>query len=212
MSKKKRITAVFGGTFDPPHNGHIHLATQIIRKGKADNVMFIPALNPPHKPDLPISSFEDRFAMTEIAASAVDSCQVSKIEAERKNKPSYTFETMSNLSERYPSHKFLLLIGLDSLLAIDTWYKAAELIQKWGIITYPRNNDCPDDRHILEELTKKWDKPVAYLLLQSILKADIYDISSTEIREKIRQELNVSDYISPEVYNYIKEKGLYKSD
>lgn len=215
QTSKKKI-AVFGGTFDPPHMGHSLLAEKIITYKYADEVMFIPALSPPHKPSSPTVVFQDRIKMVKLAADLMNKkkgnfFKVSDIEGERTKIPSYTFDTMVELDKRYPGTNFIILIGEDSLLHLHTWYKADKLINNWKIITYPRNCTEEHQTGILEELRKKWPDNIAYLLFESILPYELCDISSTEVREKLSNQLDVSNLIYPEVHKYIKEKGLYKS-
>lgn len=214
MQKKQNIV-VFGGTFDPPHNGHSFLAEKIITDQHADKILFIPALHPPHKDGCASASYMDRLEMVNLVVDNMnknigDFFGVSSIEGERKSRLSYTFDTMVELENRYPENNYILLIGEDSLLHIDTWYKADEIISKWKILTYPRNCIPGGKSGILNELKKKWPENIAYLLFESILHYELYDISSTEIRSRIADHKDVSNMISKEVYQYINEKGLYK--
>lgn len=214
MQKPKKI-AVFGGTFDPPHNGHSLLAEKVILDKHADKIIFIPALHPPHKEGIASADFVNRLEMVKLAVKNMNRkignfFSVSSIEGERKTGLSFTFDTMMELKKRHPENNFILLVGEDSLLHIDTWYKGDELIKKWKILTYPRTCISERKTDILNELKKKWPDNIAYLLFESILPYELCDISSTEIRCKIADHKDVSKMICNEVKKYINEKGLYK--
>jgi nicotinate-nucleotide adenylyltransferase len=196
--------AVFGGTFDPPHNGHLKLAGDVISSGAVDKVIFVPAFKPPHKPNFPVSGFGARLDMLKIATSGNDKFAVSDIECERVGL-SYTFDTLREFSRCYPDSEIKLLIGSDSLNLLHTWYRAKELVQNWALLVYPRKGH-PSFR---EDLLLNWGNDVAEKLLRYILTLPFYDFSSTEIRDKLIKGEDVSGLLDPDVCKYIMEKGLY---
>jgi nicotinate-nucleotide adenylyltransferase len=218
MSNKKHRIAVFGGTFNPPHQGHSLLAQQIIKHNFADQILFIPALRPPHKPGTPSVAFDDRFAMTSLVVDSLNQDAgkevyvVSDIEGKGGDKPSYTYNTMVELSHLYPDDELFLLIGGDSLLNLHTWYNAEKLVENWKILTYPRNQVFDSPEEILKELRKKWSEKIASSLFQSILTFKMCDISSTKIREELNSNGDTVYSLNPSVYKYIQEQGLYKNE
>ena len=117
---------------------------------------------------------------------------------------------MLELSQLYSKSKLSLLVGGDSLLYLYTWYKVDKLIENWEIITYPRGNIFLSMNEVLKELSKKWSEKIASLLFQSILPFEICNISSTRIREELRSREGIVSSIDHSVYQYIKEKGLYR--
>ena len=118
--------AFYGGTFDPPHSGHIHLGRAVLENGYAQEVMFVPAWLPPHKQKLEIAPYEDRLAMLRIAVGEERRFTVSEIERERGG-ISYTIDTLHLLARRFPGDEFLLLIGADSLgfLSLEALHQIA---------------------------------------------------------------------------------------
>ncbi len=218
MPNKKQRIAVFGGTFNPPHNGHLQLVQKIIHDQIADHVLFIPAFRPPHKPGIPSVSFKDRMAMVQLMASSLnkkagaDLFSVSNIEEKRTDSLSYTYDTMIELDKQYPDCTLVLLIGGDSLLHLHTWYMPEKLIENWKILTYPRGNIFTSPETLLKKLKKNWSEKIASLLFQSILTVDVCNISSTEIRNVLQNKGNLSNSLEPCVHKYIKEKGLYQND
>jgi nicotinate-nucleotide adenylyltransferase len=200
--------AVFGGTFDPPHTGHIALAQKAIEAGCADRILFVPAFIPPHKIGRSITDFRHRFAMLEIAIKDNENFLISDIEAERTGAPSFTLQTMKELSENDPENEYSLLIGSDSLRLLHTWHKGDELSDKWRLIVYPR----PDEVPTLDELKQYWPPEKAEKLMDSLADLPFYDVSSTEIREKIMRNENTGDLLNPEVKCYIDRNKLYKQN
>lgn len=197
--------AIYGGTFDPPHDGHIHLAIRIMKMKNLDHLIFIPAAKPSHKPDQPISDFKDRYNMLVLATEKFKNISISKIEYERLPSPSFTFDTMNSLALLCPNDELSIIIGADSLAMIHTWYKCKELVKRWNFITYPRAK--ADIK--MEFLLKYWGKDLASKLYNSLIDSPVYDISSTEIRQMIRNGDKKLSIIDEKVYKYIINNKLY---
>ncbi len=197
--------AVFGGTFDPPHQGHITLAKMVVEGYHADKVFFVPAPNPPHKLHKKISDFTHRYKMLELALNGADYFEISDIEQRRLPEPSFTVKTMRELTKAYPDDELFWLIGSDSLKNLHTWYKSHELVQNYNLMIYPRNGDDIS----FDELTEFWDQADSRKLYESILKLPFFDAASTDIRSAIRSGEDISHLVSPEVINYITGNNLY---
>lgn len=198
--------AVFGGTFNPPHPGHIKLAAAVISNKLADKILFVPAYRPPHKSDWELASFEDRLAMMKLAAEALPESEVSDIEEYRPEEPSYTEVTMNALATASPSDHFVLLIGEDSLLQLHSWYSAQKLVENWEILSYPR----PPLNVTLDNLKDQWLDELAEKLFRSKVELPVFDISSTEIRHALKHNLSISGMLDDKVAHYIEEKSLYR--
>jgi nicotinate-nucleotide adenylyltransferase len=200
------LKAVFGGTFDPPHNGHLNLAQAVLENKLADRVLFLPALIPPHKTSRKISSFQDRLNMLNLAIADCENFEISMIEAERNSAPSYTVDSMEALSRKFPGDKLLLLIGGDSLKQLHTWHQAVKLASNWDILTYPR----PGDNIPLAELKLNWPEELAVKLFNSInKKLPEWDISSTIIREDLKAGKDLEELLPRSVSKYALKKRLY---
>jgi len=155
--------ALFGGTFDPPHKGHLALAETVLQKKLADLVLFMPAWLPPHKAEA-AAPFEDRVQMVRRMIGGRSGMRVSTIESERGGK-SYTVDTLPVLRERFPGDEFVLLIGGDSLLQLHTWHRAGELAAQTHILCCPRPGALPT----LAALEKHWDRNIAEKLMSGVL-------------------------------------------
>ncbi len=196
--------AIFGGTFDPPHNGHIQLATNIISANYADMVLFVPAPNPPHKTDKQISPFQERYNMLKIATANNAHFAVSDIENRRSDELSYSYITMNELKKEFPKDNLKLLIGGDSLKWLYTWKNSKVLVAENEFIIYPRKDEVIDEISIKEFFGNN----NATKLISSIKKLPLQDISSTIIRDDIKND-KICQHLNPDVKKYIYTKQLY---
>ena len=196
--------AFFGGTFDPPHNGHLELARHILKQGITDRILFVPAYDPPHKSGQEISSFADRFAMLELLVCDDPDILISDIEHRAALKPSYSVKILKLLEKEFPDDTLQLLIGGDSLEALHTWHKAREIVAQYEIICYPRKGYKVNR----ESLLKHWTAKEIDILLRTVLQMPFFDISSTSVRNNITDKM-INKNIKENILKYIKDKGLY---
>ena len=202
-------TAFFGGSFDPPHAGHLGVAEGALRSGKCDRVMWVPAFMPPHKLDRERQSFEDRMNMVKLLIAGKYGHIVSDLEYRRRRTPSYTFDILEDLN-RDPEEKFQLLIGADSLLELHSWYRAAELAERFELLVYPR----PGCEVTIEKLEQHFTPASAEKLYSSMLDGKFFEISSTNLRFSMAKSASWSNIISmtPQpVAEYCRRHGLYNT-
>lgn len=207
---RTRRMAVFGGSFDPIHNGHLQIANYILDKGLADEVLFIPALNPPHKDSGLLAMPMHRMDMLRIALNGREGFSYSDIELRRDGRKSYTYDTMVVLMKIYPDYKMSFVIGMDSLQMLNKWYRAAELVQLVDFIVYPRP-DCVMPAYI--DLTHAFGPRNAHRLMASVLPEDelqMSPVSSTGIRAGILDGKDMSGMVPPGVWEYIEDNKLYR--
>ncbi|MBE6303775.1 MAG: nicotinate-nucleotide adenylyltransferase [Bacteroidales bacterium] len=185
-------TAIFGGSFDPIHAGHVALARAVRDYGLADEVWLLVTPLNPHKQCNNLTGEGERLAMARLAIAGETGIVASDFEF-HLSRPSYTINTLEALQIAFPDREFVLLMGADNWKKIDKWYKGDEIVSRFGIIVYPRGGE---DAPALPE-NVKW------------LQAPLYDISSTEIRRAFSQGEDVSQWLHPNVAEYIKKKKLY---
>ncbi len=198
--KKERL-GIFGGTFNPPHIGHIKSAAAFINQMSLDRLIIMPSFIPPHKEYNSIVSSYERLEMSKIAFEDLPKTVVSDLEIQRGGK-SYTYLTLEEMAQ--DGTELYFLCGTDMLLTMGEW-KNPEIIFKLAHICCARREDKAD---ITSELNSK------ILEYESKFKADVHmidvdpiDISSTELRNNPEAH---REYISDKVYKYIIERGLYK--
>jgi len=201
MSRER--LGVFGGTFDPPHIGHLILAAEACESLQFDCLLWVLTPVPPHKLDQPIRPLEHRLEMLKLAISNNPKFELSRIEMDRPG-PHYTVDTMRLLADEYPSANLILLIGGDSLRDLPTWHRPEDLVaacHEIGVIRRP--GDAVD--------LSEWEGQVPGTQAKvRFVDAPLLDISSRDIRHRIRENLPFRYYLSPPVYEYILKNKLYR--
>ncbi|MBI3282091.1 MAG: nicotinate (nicotinamide) nucleotide adenylyltransferase [Acidobacteria bacterium] len=184
--------AIFGGTFDPVHNAHLAIARAAVDRFALDQVLFIPAANPPHKPGRAAAPYQDRLAMVRIAVRDQPRFEASGLEA--REEKSYSIRTIERLRARLaPSDELYFLIGADAFAEITTWYRWRDVLRSviFLIVTRPGHRyEVPADARALE------------------LSEVELPVSATVIRERLARGEQV-DSIPPGVLEYIRTHGLY---
>ncbi|WP_123052952.1 nicotinate-nucleotide adenylyltransferase [Clostridium sp. JN-1] len=197
--------AIFGGTFDPIHNGHLHIAYEALYKLDLDKVIFVPSSNPPHKLDENITEVNLRYEMVKMAVSQEKSFCVSDYEIKNDNL-SYTYKTLEYFNELEKDTKWYFITGVDCLMDIEGWKNYEQVLKLCNFVTFNRPGYLIDDiKRKKYELEKKYDSNIIFLDIP------LLDISSTNIRKLIQMDRNVSYLLPCNVYNMIKKLGLYKN-
>ncbi|MEL7596886.1 MAG: nicotinate-nucleotide adenylyltransferase [Clostridiaceae bacterium] len=195
---------IFGGTFDPIHNGHLHIAYEALYKLGLDKVIFIPSGNPPHKTDKIVTDAQLRFTLVKETIENEKKFQVSDYQNKNKNL-SYTYETLNFFNSLQPETEWYFITGVDCLMEIDTWKNVHQILSQCKFVVFNRpgynKQDIESQKRKIEE---KYDKKIIFLDIP------ILEISSTQIREKIKKGESVS-YLIPEKVNYLLNKmELYR--
>jgi len=196
---------LFGGSFDPVHNGHINAAVAFADALALDRVIIMPAHTPPHKEAPNMASTEDRLAMCRLAFNGDERFVVSDYEIQHDEK-SYTITTLKYLRQKYPKDELYLLMGGDMLLYFRRWYRWTS-IGKMAILAGAARHD---DEHAALEAEAETLR--SFGLDVRVIPIDVLDISSTEVRKAIRNTKDTSALIPREVAAYIFERGLYMKD
>lgn len=197
MSPAGQRIGIFGGAFDPVHHGHVKIARSFLDSNLIDRLLIIPTPESPHKDTSGQTPFEHRFQMLQLAFREVEQVDVSDIET-RFPKPSYTLRTIRHLQDENPDTKYFLCIGEDSLASFHKWWEYEEILERVPLIVASRPGSDSSQQS------------------QSILDRAIFvdhsdvDISSTEIRKKIRSgDSNLTDTVPEPVADYILSNNLY---
>ena len=196
---------IFGGSFNPIHYGHLMICEYIKEEMGLDKVIFIPTGNPPHK-DLGVSA-EDRYEMVKLAISPNPDFEISDIETTRVNL-SYTVDTIRELKKIYKEEKLYFLIGLDSLFQLKTWKKINDLSQEIEFVVALRPGYI-DKEEINREIDFLRDNFGTKI---NLIKTPLYEISSTDLRDRIHEGKSLRYLIPKKVLDYIEESGFYKGD
>ena len=195
-------TGIYGGTFNPIHNGHLHIVEEFRRGLGLDRVLLIPTRVPPHKAAPDLASAGERFAMCRLAAQGW--LELSDIEMRREGK-SYTAETLEELSVLYPQDQFYLLMGEDMFLTLGRWYRPETIFSLASVCTTPRSPDG------LDALRQKALEYTGQFQARCFLEHIPYlPISSTQVRQAVARGEDISGLVPQAVAAYMKERGLYR--
>ena len=194
---------IFGGTFDPPHLGHLILASEAHVQLKLTRLLWVLTPVPPHKMNRPISSLDDRLAMVKLALNDEPSFELSNIEIERPG-PHYTLDTIRVFSKLYSNDDLILLLGGDSLRDLPSWHRPADLVAACHQIGVMRRPGDSIDMDKLEAKIPGLGTKVKFV------EAPLLEIASSEIRQRAARGLPFRYYLLPAVYQYIQEHNLYR--
>ena len=194
-------TGLFGGSFDPVHNGHIKLAEFMMNELSLDRMIVIPTFVSPFKTGG--SAAEDRYEMCRFAFSG-EKYEVSRIETDREGK-SYTIDTVKEIRKTYPDDELFLIIGSDQLKNFHKWYKAAEILSEVTLCAVSREtgDTCEELEKTADENLRKYGKVL-------IKKFEPLEISSTEIRNMAAAGNDITPFVPEAVAGFIKTRGLYR--
>lgn len=190
-----------GGTFDPIHYGHLILAEQAKEVFCLDKVLFVTASVPPHKAENNISSAVDRYEMVKLAITGNSGFEPSDIELTLEG-PSYTVRTLDLLTQSNPSDSFFLLLGSDEAVTFGTWYLPERIIELAQVVTANRPGCGVDEA--LAKLPDHLSGNIRKLYIPGV------DISSSDIRDRVRQGRSIRYLVPHQVADYISMRGLYK--
>lgn len=198
-----RRIGIYGGTFAPPHNGHVAAARAFLSQMRLDYLYVIPAFLPPHKRLDFIDDPADRMRMCELAFGGIEGVIVSDTE-QRRGGRSYTVDTLRELAA--PDTRLFLLCGTDMMLTLDTWHEAEDIFKLCYPIYIRRECDESLNSQIvakLAEYRRKYDRVVRRIVTPPI------EISSTDVRRAAAAGRSLAGMVPPAVEAYIRSRGLY---
>ena len=199
---RKQI-GLFGGTFDPPHLGHLILASEAYSQLGLDRLLWILTPEPPHKQDQNITSVEHRLAMVNLAIQDNSTFELSRVELDRPG-PHYTLDTIQLIARQYPDADVTPIIGGDSLRDLPKWNRPKELLQACHWVGVMRRPGEQENLEVLENDLPGISSKVHYV------DAPLLEIASREIRTRIKNGKPYQYYLHPAVYEYILENKLYQ--
>jgi nicotinate-nucleotide adenylyltransferase len=199
---------LFGGTFDPIHNGHLQIVKNVAEQLRVDRAVLIPTSRPPHKNGEEITSAEHRLAMCRLATHDEPALEVSDCELQREG-VSYTIDTLDHFRGELGSDVQLYwLIGADTIKELPTWYRIGELADKCTLVTAARPGYDWDDLESLHGVLS--DRQIAQIK-SHVLNTPLVDISSTDLRRLFENGCVPAGKLPGSVEAYIRENKLYGS-
>ncbi len=193
---------IFGGTFNPIHNGHLHIARCFAAQLALDSVIFVPSKRPTHKPSADLASAADRLRMCELAVAGTP-FTVSDLEITREQE-SYTVYTLESLHQLYPSDALYLLMGEDMFLTLLDWREPRRICQLAVLCVAPRSADSR------QRLAQHGERLAAIGGRCRVAEIPFLPVSSTEIRQRLRDGLPIGDMVPAGVEQYLRRHQLYR--
>ena len=195
---------ILGGTFDPFHLGHLSIMEAAAEERLFDRIILLPARVSPFKIGREIADREDRIAMLECVAAEYPSVTVSRLEID-STRVSYTFDTLTEMQKQCPGDRLWFIVGSDSLLSLERWYKGRELLRGFSFVLAPRPGfDRTDTEAHIQRYRELYGTEIR------ILHNRLRDISSTEIKKNIREGKSIDSLVPGPVADYINEHRLYQ--
>ncbi len=188
MAKK---IGILGGTFDPPHLGHLLIASEVQHALQLSEIWFIPNQIPPHKQSEHFTESQHRLNMLRISIQDYSQFSINTIELERQG-PSYTYDTLRLLREEFPEHTFYFIIGADMIEYLPKWYKIDETIKLVSFVGVKRSG---------------YKTNTTYPVIE--VEIPQFEVSSTMLRERLRTNGNTAFLLPDDVKRYIEENHLY---
>jgi nicotinate-nucleotide adenylyltransferase len=196
------MIGIFGGTFDPPHIGHLILADEALGCLNLDKVLWIVTGEPPHKPDQPIAAVEHRLEMVRIAIEQSASFELSRHEVDRPG-PHYAADTLAVLTEEQRDEEWAYVMGKDSLRDLPQWHNPERLVHLSARLVVLNRPDVHVDLDQLDDLVKGLSDKVLYL------EVPLVDVSSRDIRNRVREGQPFRYLVPSGIADYIIEHNLY---
>jgi nicotinate-nucleotide adenylyltransferase len=197
---------LFGGSFDPPHVGHLSVAEQAREALALDRVLFVPAPRPPHKPDAHLSAVADRLEMVRAAIAGNPAFAASDAESGRPG-PSFTAETLAALAGAHPAAELFCLVGSDTAVALHTWHDRPRLfaMATFAVLLRP---GWPEAR------LAAWleAQPAALRPRLAVVRVPGLDISATEVRARVAAGRSIRYLVPDAVAAIIASRGLYREE
>ena len=192
---------IFGGSFNPVHNGHIHLAETVMKELRLDRIFLVPSRISPHRSSDEYASGKDRLEMLRLASENKRGLEVCDYELESE-RVSYTIYTIEHFRELYPNDDLFLLVGSDMLMSFEKWFRFEDILDEASLAVVSREKGDSG------ELIKKAEELRRYGEI-FISSAPAVTVSSTEIRKKIAKNADWACYLDENVVQYIRSGGLY---
>lgn len=202
--------ALYFGSFNPIHIGHLIVASHIYHHHHLDQVWFVVSPQNPHKPSKSLLNEYHRLHLVRLACEQAPFLRVSDVEFSLP-KPSYTIETMAYLEEKYPQHQFSIIMGSDSYTNLPNWKNGDVIMKRYPLLVYPRpNHPVTEHPNHKIEFDKHHTSKHSTLPHLTVAKAPLLDISSTYIRSLLAQKKSIQFLVTPEVESEIQSNAYYQ--
>ena len=193
------MIGIYGGSFNPVHNGHVELVRQLQKKHPFETLYVVPSKIPPHKKQFQIEE-KHRLSMVKLALQSIEGVEVSDVEL-RSNEVSYAMNTIDHFKKRFPNEKIFFIMGTDAFEVLPQWYGFPDVFFKCSYLVVTRKGvDSKKTDAVLKTLPRSTDGNQL-----KFIELNLPQISSTEVREKVEQGLPISKLVPKSVEEYLKK-------
>lgn len=192
---------IFGGTFNPPHLGHISMARTALHELPLERLFVVPTAVPPHKQMTDAVDGELRLEMARIAFGTLPRCEVSDVELRRRGK-SYTVDTLRHFAAVFPQGELCFLLGGDMLRTMEQWREFEEILRLATLVAFRRETDERLEQ-AAGHLTRRYGAHIR------LVEAPVIEVSSTQLREKIRNGERPTEFVPQGVLDFVIQNNLY---
>jgi nicotinate-nucleotide adenylyltransferase len=197
--------AAFGGTFDPPHYGHLQLAQEAARQLNLDTILWILTPDPPHKKGIVITPWQIRLEMVMAAIKGYPDFRLSRVEIDREP-PYYALDTVRLLRSAYPSSKLFYLIGGDSLIDLPKWHKPIDFVESLDFLGVLKRFEYRIEMERLEKNIPGISSKIVWINIPPI------EISSSDIRMEVMKGNDIASFVPESVHQVIGKYNLYRGE
>jgi nicotinate-nucleotide adenylyltransferase len=199
----ERLIGVFGGTFDPPHIGHLILAVEAHYQLELERVLWVLTADPPHKPEAPLTATEIRLEMLKISMGNRPEFELSRVDIDRPG-PHFAVDTLRLLSEAHPGEQWAYLMGGDSLRDMFRWHDPAGFLSRCDLLAVMPRPEAPPDLASLQQDLPEIEQKLRFLRAPSVA------LSSSDVRRRVRQGQPFEHLLTAGVAQLIRSQGLYR--
>lgn len=196
---------ILGGTFNPIHIGHLILSQYVLEELKLNRVLFMPSGNPPHKRSFEVESGVHRINMVKEAVKFNENFDLSDIEIKRQG-ITYTYDTLREIHNRYNNVEINFIVGYDTLLDMENWHRIKDVVKLASFVVVNRNIEDESVLDYAKNFSMKYGGNIKFVKIPNI------DISSSEIRDRVKQDKSIMYMVTEPVHDYIIMNNLYRGD
>lgn len=207
---------ILGGTFNPPHYGHLQLADTALQQAALDAVIWVPNRDPPYRLKTDRRFTEHRLAMVQRSIAPYPQFQLSTVDLDRPG-PSYAIDTLRDLDQQYPGSRWYWILGMDAFRRLPQWYGSAELVTRCTWLVAPRpDNPLPDTATPQSRIIEQFQQaaiapsfPKGVTITWQLLQMPPLNISSSLVRQRCRDRQPIDDLVPPAINDYLSTQQLY---
>lgn len=196
---------ILGGTFDPFHNGHLEMAKAVLQNGFVEKLYLLPSGNPPHKSCISKEGQRHRRNMLELVAKEIKGCEIEEYELLHSEQKTYTVNVLSQLEKIYPNDTIHFILGGDSFMNLERWYRFQDLLGGYSLLVFSREGIRKECLYEKKEFFQEQFSPQSILIMEETVP----NCASTQIKLLRKQGKSIEEFVPCAIWKYIEKNQLY---